>query len=662
MDDVETKMGPIMSISQFKVHLLPKDGTLQPKFVEIEAERSPKSRKCQHLGNQIITLGTERDLLHPPANCVAFPAPRKQGHHSSIHEAVQLVDPCSSILVKTIEPARLNLSLVTASFFPRERSGCLPPLDLLTPSSAQPSPHSSLPSPITSHTSPLSGNQEKSFSIPHARGRSGSLPPLLLEPLHGFKAPRSSGSPFTGHNREKCVPGQPGQMLQQSPARRTPKGSICIPFKPHGRMLTISLLTTWGDPHFVGLTGIEVFDDSCSCISDPQVNPAVLVHADPASINVLPEYHDDPRTVDKLLDGINHTCDDSHMWLAPFSEGRAHNVYIDFGRTVVLTMLRLWNYNKSRIHSFRGARLIEVMVDERLVFRGDIQKAPGHVDDSSGFSEHILFNNNKKQTGHPEQSSVGSNSLLFDFRPDWKSIVSSSRGLLDVQVSGEGLSSGKDFCPATATRLRSDPVDGHRPGTAVQGRSSEIPCPCMSDPELSPTSAEPELPKGRTITITILNTWGDLRFAGLTSLQVLNQFQQPYQVTPSMLFAFPKDITVLPEYESDDRVLANLVDGHNITTNPGCMWLVPLWVQGRPTVQVRFPKDVKIAGVRVWNYNSSPECSLSGVKQLHIAIDGHSVAPEAGFLLQKAPGHNGVDFGQSILFLKPPALQARDVI
>lgn len=52
------------------------------------------------------------------------------------------------------------------------------------------------------------------------------------------------------------------------------------------------------------------------------------------SVNVLPEYHDDPRTVGNLLDGVNHTCEDYHMWLAPFSEGRAHYVHIDFGRCV----------------------------------------------------------------------------------------------------------------------------------------------------------------------------------------------------------------------------------------------------------------------------------------------------------------------------------------
>ena len=50
--------------------------------------------------------------------------------------------------------------------------------------------------------------------------------------------------------------------------------------------------------------------------------------------------------------------DDLHMWLTPFTAGRHHYVFIDLGVSRTISMLRLWNYNKSRIHSYRGARYL----------------------------------------------------------------------------------------------------------------------------------------------------------------------------------------------------------------------------------------------------------------------------------------------------------------
>lgn len=80
------------------------------------------------------------------------------------------------------------------------------------------------------------------------------------------------------------------------------------------------------------------------------------IYADPADLNVLREYSDDPRTVDNLVDGHNHTCDELHAWLAPFRRGQDHLIFLEFDTPVTVAMIRLWNYNSSRIHSYRGAR------------------------------------------------------------------------------------------------------------------------------------------------------------------------------------------------------------------------------------------------------------------------------------------------------------------
>ena len=133
---------------------------------------------------------------------------------------------------------------------------------------------------------------------------------------------------------------------------------------PSGQHLQIDIMSTWGDPHYVGLSALELFDE----YGDPIEldSPELQVRADPADINVLPEYGHDVRVVANLFDGTLRTCDDAHLWLAPFTPGRRNYIYIDLGAPRTLSMLRVWNYNKSRIHSFRGARLLEIRMDAQV--------------------------------------------------------------------------------------------------------------------------------------------------------------------------------------------------------------------------------------------------------------------------------------------------------
>eukprot|EP01042_Synura_sphagnicola_P003665 gene3665-4572_t len=73
--------------------------------------------------------------------------------------------------------------------------------------------------------------------------------------------------------------------------------------------------------------GIEIFDKSGHLVTLSNVDQQIW--ANPADINVLPEYDNDPRTVDNLLDGVNFTCDDLHAWLAPFTRGEDHLITIE---------------------------------------------------------------------------------------------------------------------------------------------------------------------------------------------------------------------------------------------------------------------------------------------------------------------------------------------
>lgn len=66
------------------------------------------------------------------------------------------------------------------------------------------------------------------------------------------------------------------------------------------------------------------------------------IHADPSDINILPEYNKDPRVVKNLIDGVNRTRDDIHMWLAPFTAGKDHLVFCTFEKPCKIALVRIW--------------------------------------------------------------------------------------------------------------------------------------------------------------------------------------------------------------------------------------------------------------------------------------------------------------------------------
>lgn len=90
------------------------------------------------------------------------------------------------------------------------------------------------------------------------------------------------------------------------------------------------------------------------------------------------------------------TCDDMHVWLAPVCTDHPNIIRVTFAKAYELGLIRIWNYNKSRIHASRGAREIVIWLDEALVFAGEICKAPGNLVDAPGAAECILFSEDEE--------------------------------------------------------------------------------------------------------------------------------------------------------------------------------------------------------------------------------------------------------------------------
>ncbi|XP_059167114.1 katanin-interacting protein-like isoform X2 [Physella acuta] len=390
-----------------------------------------------------------------------------------------------------------------------------------------------------------------------------------------------------------------------------------IPELPYGKEMVINIKTTWGDHHYVGLTGIQLFSSQ-----GEQVTVA-KIWADPSDINILPEYKRDPRVVTNIIDNVNRTRDDVHMWLAPYTPGNNHFVYITFTKPCQLALMRIWNYNKSRIHSFRGARDVVITLDGKEIFKGEIARACGGIEGGTeAFGDTILFT-----TDENILEAVSKNDDAFE---------------------GEMFSETEE--EETIKRPSTADVgdDDTRPFTRAAGTLVEV---RESRPSNFVTSVGDVLVyKTHKLKLEFTSTWGDHHYLGLTGLELVGSEGEAVPLTLDMMTATPRDLRHLPGNERDDRTLDKLLDGFNVTCTDSHMWLIPFSEGQSHNIKITFPQQTLLTGIRVWNYNKSPEDTYRGAKVMHVYINDKVISPPEGYLLRKGPGVCHFDFAQEISF------------
>ena len=80
---------------------------------------------------------------------------------------------------------------------------------------------------------------------------------------------------------------------------------IEIPNLPRGRVISLYILSTWGDSNYVGMNGVEFWNREGKLITPNKV----------CSDGSLEESIDPRSNFYNIIDGMNHTQDDIHCWL-----------------------------------------------------------------------------------------------------------------------------------------------------------------------------------------------------------------------------------------------------------------------------------------------------------------------------------------------------------
>ncbi|KAL5254351.1 hypothetical protein ACHWQZ_G013960 [Mnemiopsis leidyi] len=427
------------------------------------------------------------------------------------------------------------------------------------------------------------------------------------------------------------------------------QNDFVIPELPKGSVLEIQIHSTWGDRHYVGLTGIELFSDTGSPVQISNIK------ANPANINILPGYSDDPRVVENLLNGVNRTRDDFNMWLAPFEAGKEHSITLNFKCSTRLALLRLWNYNKSRIHSYRGVRDITVTLDHVTIFRGEVARACGGLaGGTEAYGDTVLFTEQEEvleMVAAFDQTYQGD--MEFDSEDECEE---ASQHPPASPNCGEDTS---DIRPYTSARVTSREATREGSRGTVASRDFELGTQTLEEEylvaarqEMMECISESPVPRGQVLTLTLMETWGDPDYIGLTGIELFGTDGNLISLSEESVNG--PSLNDLENCSGDYRTPDKLVSGGNITTDDVEMWLAPFYPGDKHVVTVNLSNPTEITAIKIYNYNKTAEDTYRGAKTLKLTLDGKPLCGGETIHLRRAPGTTHYDFGQIIDLSEKP--------
>lgn len=221
------------------------------------------------------------------------------------------------------------------------------------------------------------------------------------------------------------------------------------------------------------------------------------------------------------------TCDDLHLWLAPFAVGEEHSIRIEFDTTIRLSLLRIWNYNKSRTHSFRGVRVVRALLDDVVVFKGEIRRAPGMITEGiEKCCEVILFTMDEilLQIIDSSDALAGSESVA-SLTDETSSVVTEAlRSMQNTrpQTSDRSILRHKSKAVHNNEKMSNNVVRASNRQSWTETPVETTGSVLRSTSEISvPMTCASFLPHGQCIALVLKSTWGDLQYIGLCGLQVL---------------------------------------------------------------------------------------------------------------------------------------------
>ncbi|XP_028178401.1 protein KIAA0556-like [Ostrinia furnacalis] len=372
------------------------------------------------------------------------------------------------------------------------------------------------------------------------------------------------------------------------------KSEFIIPELPEGRLLEIKIFSNWGDKYLVGLNGIELFDMHGNVVNIEKV----WTDSDTGD-------HSSHGRAESIADGVVRTRDERHAWTTPAPRTLPVALSILLANCTRLALLRIWNYNKSRIYSTRGVRLVQIKLDDQVIFHGEIARSSGELKGPlPTFGDTILFTKDPSILEAIMINDKNFQALLKENEPMNESTLIEQRPLT-ANDSNHNLS------PAELLEA----LDNEEKETKYVAKQ---------------------------IKLTLMSNWGQRHLIGLTGIEILCYNES---VKVHRAYAYTSFIT--DEETPDPGSLMeckSLFSGRNITTDFDDMWCTN-FASGTKfchiIMELREPSE--ITSIRIWNYNANMELSYIGAKHARISLDGVPLHYRP-VLLRRAPGDTCYDY------------------
>lgn len=204
-----------------------------------------------------------------------------------------------------------------------------------------------------------------------------------------------------------------------------------IPNLPLGKVITLTLFTNWGDAEHIGFHGIEFFDVAGNQIDFP--HPELSIQKAEGGFK---DIHNDPEFLKKLISGPRVLGDPESSWMMKVHKRETVQLKIRLPCQTRLSLIRIFNYCGSRLHSSRGIRLVSIHFDVKLVFLGEIARCSGGPQSFIEEAEYITFTSNKTILSNIDnQDWISKEEVLSKTLEKGKSLENNSPGGLSEDVS-----------------------------------------------------------------------------------------------------------------------------------------------------------------------------------------------------------------------------------